>query len=135
MSEEKYFAVIRIRGGTKYNPKVRDTFRMLNLNNQHNMVFVPVTSNYIGMLRVVKDYVTWGEVSPEIMQKFKSTNKTDNNLDNKPGSKPVGSNKKIFRLKPPKGGYERKGIKISYTAGGALGYRKDKINELITKMM
>ena len=131
MSEGKYFAVIRIRGGTKYNPKVRDTFRMLNLNNQHNMVFVPITSNYIGMLRVVKDYVTWGEVSTETMEKFEPSTKSEKPIDKTSKSQ----KKNVFRLKPPKGGFERRGIKASYRVGGALGYRKDKINDLISKMM
>ena len=39
-----------------------------------------------------------------------------------PGLKPV------FRLHPPRKGYE--GIKRSFKEGGALGYRGEKINEL-----
>jgi large subunit ribosomal protein L30 len=41
----------------------------------------------------------------------------------------------VCRLHPPRGGYERKGIKISFNLGGALGYRGDKINKLISKML
>ena len=43
--------------------------------------------------------------------------------------------KPIFRLRPPKKGYEREGIKKPFSVGGALGYRKDKINELLEKMI
>ncbi|MCH8329067.1 MAG: 50S ribosomal protein L30, partial [Nanoarchaeota archaeon] len=43
--------------------------------------------------------------------------------------------KKIFRLNSPKKGYGRKGVKISFTKGGALGYRGDKIKDLILRMI
>ena len=43
--------------------------------------------------------------------------------------------KQFFRLHPPIGGFERKGIKKPYSIGGALGYRKEKINNLIKKML
>jgi large subunit ribosomal protein L30 len=38
-------------------------------------------------------------------------------------------------MSPPRKGFERKGIKISYSIGGALGDRKEKINELIVRMI
>ena len=43
--------------------------------------------------------------------------------------------KPVFRLKPPKKGYERAGIKKAYSIGGALGYRATEINKLINKMV
>jgi len=43
--------------------------------------------------------------------------------------------KKFFKLHPPRGGFERMGIKKPYTVGGVLGYRGDKINLLIKKML
>ena len=43
--------------------------------------------------------------------------------------------KKVFRLKPPSKGFERKGIKMSFKEGGALGYRGEKINELLERMI
>ena len=43
--------------------------------------------------------------------------------------------KPVFRLRPPKKGYERVGIKKPFSVGGALGYRKEKINELLEKMI
>ena len=41
--------------------------------------------------------------------------------------------KPIFRLNPPRKGYE--GTKKPYTEGGSLGYRSENINELIEKMI
>ena len=49
--------------------------------------------------------------------------------------KDVPGLKTFFKLCPPKGGFETKGIKQPYSLGGVLGYRKDKINELILKML
>ena len=43
-----------------------------------------------------------------------------------PGLKP------LFRLHPPRKGYE--GIKRSFKEGGALGYRAEKINTLLRRM-
>lgn len=40
-----------------------------------------------------------------------------------------------FRLTPPAKGFERKGIKIPYTMGGALGDRGTAINDLLKRMM
>jgi len=49
--------------------------------------------------------------------------------------KDVPGLKLYFRLKPPVKGFERKGIKVPYSMGGALGYRKDNINNLIIRML
>ena len=43
--------------------------------------------------------------------------------------------KQFFKLSPPVGGFERGGIKKSYSIGGVLGYRGKEINKLLKKMM
>ena len=43
--------------------------------------------------------------------------------------------KRFFRLNPPRKGWEGKGIKKSYSVGGALGYRGKAINDLIKRML
>ena len=43
--------------------------------------------------------------------------------------------KKMINLHPPRGGFERKGIKIPFKVGGALGYRGEKISDLIKRML
>jgi hypothetical protein len=37
-------------------------------------------------------------------------------------------------LQPPRGGFERKGIKVQHSAGGALGKRKS-MDELLEAML
>ena len=49
--------------------------------------------------------------------------------------KPPKPSKPSFTLHPPRGGFERKGIKKSFNIGGALGYRGQKINDLIKRMV
>ena len=43
--------------------------------------------------------------------------------------------KQFFKLSPPVKGFERMGIKKPFSLGGSLGYRKEKINELLARMM
>ena len=43
--------------------------------------------------------------------------------------------KRYFRLSPPKKGYGRNGIKQPFSKNGALGDRKEKISELLERMM
>ncbi|MEM1684640.1 MAG: 50S ribosomal protein L30, partial [Nanopusillaceae archaeon] len=50
-------------------------------------------------------------------------------LEDIPGIKPY------FRLKPPSGGYPRKGIKVNYKEGGAYGYWGENINNLLASMI
>lgn len=113
-------AAIRIRGESGMIPQIKDTLQSLNLKNQHNLVFLKSTPNVIGMLKRAKDYITWGEVSAETVSEVETKK---------------GKEVKIYRLSPPRGGFERKGIKKPFTTGGVLGYRKDAINALIQKML
>ena len=54
-------------------------------------------------------------------------------LDNKFKYKDIPDIKPLFRLSPPKKGYE--GIKRSFKNSGALGYRGKEINKLIGRMI
>ena len=124
MTEEKKqsskVAVILIRGliGVRYD--IKDTLKMLNLNKKHACSVFETSPSVLGMLKKCKDYITWGEVTDETV---KSLSKRKTAKDN------------VFKLSPPRGGFERKGIKTSFTLGGALGYRADKINDLIKRMV
>ena len=116
--KEKELAVVRIRGSIKVNKKIVDTLNMLNLRNQHNCILIKNTSTNMGMIKKCKDYITWGEVNSETKKLLEPRKK-----------------KKFFILAPPKGGFERKGIKLPFTLGGVLGFRGDNINILIKKMI
>jgi len=121
-------AIVRIRGNVRIMTKIENTMQMLKLYKRNFCVIVPKTESRIGMIKKIKDYVTWGEVSPE----------TEKLLIEKRGEKDPKDEKKLkkfFRLHPPIKGFERKGIKATFNLGGALGYRGDKINDLIKRML
>lgn len=137
MSEEnnkkgtgKKIAVIRVRGKNRTNEKVNDTLDMLRLYRNNYCVLIDDTPDMMGMLKKTKDYITWGEIDAET-EKLLREKKEEKIVD----SEGKESAKKFFRLNPPKGGFERKGIKFQYKVGGVVGYRGDKINELIKKMI
>ena len=73
------------------------------------------------MLQTVKDYVTWGEISKEVLETLGA------NL------KPRGKKIKYFNLHPPKGGF-RKSIKWHFPKG-ELGYRGKRIDDLVLRML
>jgi large subunit ribosomal protein L30 len=119
--KQSKLAIIRIRGSIDIKKDVKDTLKMLNLDKVNSCTIVENTPIIKGMLNKVKDYVTWGSINSEsekMLSKIDNSTKTN-----------------VFRLNPPKGGFERKGVKKSFKIGGALGNRKEKINELIKKMV
>lgn len=152
-------AVVQVRGPLKVRPKVKATLRMLNLPRKHSCVVVDSSDTTKGMIIVLKDYVTWGEIDSETMKmllekrgKIAGGKKLNEDylknkvkkdyvtfakefVENKIKIKDVPGMKKFFRLNPPRGGFERKGIKQPFSMGGVLGYRGSKINELIKKML
>ena len=113
-------AVIRIRGQCKTRETIKGTLNMLNLFKKNFCVVLPNDKNVIGMVDKVKDFVTWGEIDDDTLKLLKD--KRD-------------EGKKFFRLNNPRGGFERKGVKQSFSFGGVLGYRGVKINDLIKRMI
>ena len=142
-SSQKKLAVIRIRGITGVEKSIKDTLNMLCL--YHNNYCVVLNNNMLGMIKKAKDYVTWGEIDDEtyklLVEKRGEEYKgrlTDSKKKINYKKFIVVNNKKYkryFRLSPPRGGFERKGIKVPFNKGGVLGYRKEKINDLIKKMI
>ncbi|MBR9690903.1 50S ribosomal protein L30 [Candidatus Woesearchaeota archaeon] len=126
-------AVIRIRGMTGVRKEISDTLKMLNLNSKFSCVVVPKNESYEGMVKKAKDFITWGEIDSQTLKKLKE--KREEQSSQAASSGKPEKEKKVFRLSPPRGGFERKGTKKAFRQGGALGYRKDKINDLIKKMV
>ena len=152
-------AVIRVRGKRGVNRRINDTLDMMKLFKQNGCVVVPNNPVTLGMLRKAKDYITWGEVDEEtVIVLLKERGKIMGNkalteeymkehikmdfasfvkelFASKKRIKDIPGVKPYFRLMPPSKGFERQGIKKPFSMGGALGYRKDKINDLIKKMI
>lgn len=117
-------AAIRIRRPFRIEEKIARTLNMLGLYKKNYCAIIENTPANKGMLKKADRYITWGEISDE----------TYKELAEKRGKKVKGK-KQIFRLCPPRKGFERKGIKVLFGKGGALGYRGENINELIRRMI
>ena len=149
------FAVVRIRGQVNLSASVRDTLRMLRLTRANHCVLVAESDANKGMLQKVKDHITWGEVTAQVVEQLLTqrarVSGTPLAADHLQGTKfksvehlaaAVHAGKAkldetavtpVFRLPPPRHGYE--GIKRAYRAGGALGYRGKEINDLLERML
>ncbi len=151
-------AIIRVRGSANIRKQVADTFTMLRLYKKNNCVIIPNNPSYLGMLEKVKDFVTWGEIDKETCKelllkrgrlplgklddqymKDKASMTVDEfvdaYLDFKKELKDVPGLKPFFKLNSPSKGFDKLGIKKPYSLGGALGYRKNFINDLIRRML
>ena len=137
-------AVIRVRGLCKVEEGIKDTMNMLRLYRRNFCIVVPNNEKYYGMIKKVKDYVTWGEIDDVTFnllvekrgEEYKgeaSGKKGD--MEGKFIKKGDKKIKKFFRLNMPKKGFGRKGIKVAFSKGGTLGYRGEKINEIIKRML
>lgn len=113
-------AVVLIRGLVGVRVDIKDTLFSLNLRKKHACAIVEDTPVTRGMLKKAQDFVTFGEVSEELIKELDTKRKVND--------------KGVYFLAPPVGGFERKGIKKSFTVGGALGERKN-MDDLIKKMM
>jgi large subunit ribosomal protein L30 len=152
------FAVVRVRSSVHVKPDIFDTMELINLNRANHCVLIHDTPQNRGMLRKVKDFVTWGEVDVATLtavlkargmltgrrpltdahvkanSKFKDIAELAQQITaGKAKLKDVKEAKIVLRLHPPVKGYE--GIKRSYKNGGALGYRGKDINALLLRML
>jgi large subunit ribosomal protein L30 len=141
------FAVVRIRGSVNLRKEIKDTLRMLRLTRVNHCVLLRKDPKIEGMIKKVKDFITWGEINDKTLENLISKRgrlvgdkrpeekeiknilakvKKDKSVKDIEGFKPV------FRMSPPRKGFE--GIKQPFPKG-ALGYRGEKINELLERMM
>ena len=56
------YVVIRVLGQADVARDIRLTMELLGLNRVNHATVIPENASYKGMLQVVKDYCTWGEV-------------------------------------------------------------------------
>ena len=152
------YAVIRVRGTIHVKPKIKKTLQLLRLHKVNHCILLEENDISKGMLQVAKDYITWGEINKDTLIKLLQSRgrlqgdkpitdeyikslKSYKNIDGladaimkgKIKYKDLPDIKPVFRLNPPKKGYE--GIKRSYRNKGALGYRGEEINQLLERMV
>jgi large subunit ribosomal protein L30 len=152
------YAVVRVRGTINIKPDIKRTLQLLNLTRVNHCIILEDSAVVKGMLHRAKDYITWGEIDKAMLTKlmqirgrlegdreltedhvknttsFKNLEKlSEALLAQKLKYKEIPEVKPVFRLHPPRKGYE--GIKRSFVNRGALGYRGKEINTLLDRMM
>ena len=120
-------AVIRIKGMVGLNKDIAETLHRLRLRKKYVCVVLDNPSEtQMGMVKAVRNCVAYGEISAETYKQLKEMRGKDD-----PNNK--GNLKPYFRLHPPRGGIDSKlhfGVKK-----GVLGDNKDKINDLLERML
>ena len=129
-------AIIRVRGKNKISKKIVYTLTLLRLRNKNHCVVLDKSDNLMGMIHKIKDYITYGEIDEQTLKVlFEKRGKEAKAEDKKFLEFNNKKYKPFFALNSPKKGYEKMGIKVAFKVGGALGYRADKINDLIKRMI
>jgi large subunit ribosomal protein L30 len=113
-------AIVRVRGQVRVRHDIVRALEALNLSKRNNATIVEETPIVAGQLRKAQSFITWGPVSADVEKKLA------------PRAREKGH---WFALQPPRKGYGRKGIKIPFAKGGALGNRGEKINDLLLRMI
>jgi len=151
-------AVVRVRGHARIRWDAVETMKMLRLTRPNHCVLLPMNVTTKGMLQVVKDYVTWGEVNHETVAELLKTRgeivggdrltdkhvKANSEFASIPAlAKAIEKSeakmidvkglKPVLRLHPPMKGYER--VKLPFSVGGAVGYRGAEIERLLRRML
>ncbi len=150
--------VVRMRGTVNVPYWALTTLKNLYLNKKFSATLVPETTNYLGMLRKINQWVAWSKADSDIIKTLieKRSKKKSPTLESKDENKSksyykgidelvdVIVNDKIkfsdqnnikpwFSLNPPKGGF-KKNTKRQFSDGGILGNNKELL-EIVKKMV
>ena len=158
--EKKLYLIIRIKGQPDAPPEVRHALKLLRLHKRYHAAVYPADLPGLeGMLRTAQAWITWGEINKDTLAKLLEAR------GRAPGNKKLTKEyikerfgvesfeelaekivkgevvlhkqehiKPVFRLHPPRGGFKRS-VKRPYGSYGEAGYRGEKINELVLRML
>jgi len=150
--------VVRMRGTVNVPYWALTTLKNLYLNKRFSATLVPETSNYLGMLRKINQWVAWSKADSDIIKiliekrgkkkkpllesrdenKSKSDYKVIDELvdvivNDKVKFSDQNNIKPWFSLNPPKGGF-KKSTKKQFSDGGILGNNKELL-EIVKRML
>lgn len=155
--QSNVLAVVRLRGSVDQTKEVLHALTLLNLTRPNHAVIIPNDGTHQGMLQVIKDVATWGEIDKKTLtelikkrgriqgnkqitakylkeQNFESMSVFVTEIfEGKKDMRRIDGLKPLFRLHPPRKGF--KSLKNPVAKGGDLGYRGAEINALLAKMM
>ncbi|HLD38334.1 MAG TPA: uL30 family ribosomal protein [Candidatus Nanoarchaeia archaeon] len=117
--------IIRIAGEIGLSKKIKETLDRLRLKKKYSCVVLENPNDLqLGMIKTVIDFVAFGEINDETYKKLKEAR----------GKIVAGKLKPFFRLHPPRKGIDSK-KHFGETRKGVLGNNKEKINELVLRML
>tara|TARA_Y100000310_G_C20639774_1_gene793243 strand:+ start:516 stop:935 length:420 start_codon:yes stop_codon:yes gene_type:complete len=136
--------VIRISGMIKIPKKVDEALYRMRLRRKYSAVLLEDSSENLKLLRRVRDYVAYGKIDEKMLSKLIELRGQPIDKNKKIDSKKIVSGldknnldkfglKPFFRLHPPRKGIESK--KHFGVGKGVLGDNKEKINELLERML
>lgn len=150
--------VVRMRGTVNVPYWALTTLKNLYLNKKFSATLVPETTNYLGMLRKINQWVAWSKADSDIIKTLieKRGKKKSPTLESKDENKSKSDYKGIdelvdvivnnkikfsdqnnikpwFSLNPPKGGF-KKNTKRQFSDGGILGNNKELL-EIVKRMV
>ena len=117
--------IIRIAGEIGLDFKIKETLNRLRIRKKYSCIVIENPNEVqLGMIKKVSDFVAFGEINDE----------TYKELIKKRGKKVNGKLKPFFRLHPPRKGIDSK-KHFGESSKGVLGNNKEKINELVLRML
>ena len=135
--------IIRISGIVNRKEEIENTLNRLKLKRKYSCVVLDKTEEINGMIKKVRSNVAYGEINEktleELVEKRGKPLTNSKKIDAKKIVKEILDKKtmkgleikQFFRLHPP-----RKGINTKqHFPKGVLGDNKDKINDLILRML
>jgi large subunit ribosomal protein L30 len=150
-------AVVRVKGYVRTAHDMRETMALLGLDRINHMALITDTPTGHGMLKKVEFLITWGTIDDATLAAVlerRATRAGNRRLDAEflkqhkakdfaelaqrlnAGTTTLQALgiRHVFRLHPPRKGFERKGVKKSFSVGGVTGHRGEKINDLVMRM-
>lgn len=112
--------IVRVRGKARIRHDIERAMTQLNLSQRHAATVVEDSPSLQGQLKKAQSFVTWGPVTEDTIKKLAFRARGEG---------------RWYAMQPPRKGYGRKGVKLPFSQGGALGDRKEKINDLLLRMV
>ncbi|MFH1325736.1 MAG: uL30 family ribosomal protein [archaeon] len=138
--------IIRIKGQVGLRRDVKETLDRLGLRKKYSCVVINPNMENKGMIKKINDLAAYGEINDETFTEL--IEKRGQLIDNGSKTKKIDAKKMVdeinkgkkykelnlkpfFRLHPPRKGIESK----KHFPKGVLGNNKDKINDLVKRML
>jgi large subunit ribosomal protein L30 len=141
--ERKMITIIRITGMVNMHGDAQETLSRLRLRRKYACTLIDETPEMLGMIKKVRSFIAYGKLEKkdliELIAKRGQPIDKNKKVDAEKTADMIIKNKSFddtglkpfFRLHPARGGIETK----QHYPKGVLGDHKDKLNELIKRML